>query len=281
MSKLLPTLSGVACFLWVSGWTWIFSEGKHTETTGSNHTPINIYIDSTQYLVQHPFSFEFSEATPIIAEELLPAIKTIAQRIQTDPAFKLKIVGIFSPLELNQTSFPNLGQARAESIKTLLVSSGGDPEFIETNGMQADNLFEVDGKLSGVIYFNFDNETPDNQTVVNEKPTAREEDRPDGVTSFFYKYGDYKVEKQHLAVLRELRKQLQNEPDKAVIITGYSAPEEEAASARINLAEMRALSVRRYLVDHGVRRSQIQVNAKPSMAKGSNEMTVTIQVVEK
>ena len=159
MSKLLPTISGVACFLWVSGWTWIFSEGKPDSTSSSNPTPINLLIDSLQYHVQHPFSFEYSEAMPIITENFHPVLKSLTQRLVKQPKIKLSIIGVYGPIELNETTFPNLGLARAEGIKSLLVSSGATSEQIETMGMPSDNLFEVEGMLTGIIYFKFNQPT--------------------------------------------------------------------------------------------------------------------------
>ncbi len=281
MSKLLPSISGVACFLWVSGWTWIFSEGKQVTTVGSNHTPINIFIDSLQYQVQHPFAFEYSEATPIISESLHPALKTVAKKIENQPTCKLKIVGVYSHFEDNLTSFPNLGVARAEAIKSLLVASGALSELIETVGLEADNLFLVDEKLTGVIYLSFSKQNVEYQAVAAEDARDVSKETASTVSSFYYNYGDYKVENHHRTFLKALQNELQRDAEKTVILTGYSTPEEEAESSRINLAEMRALSIRRYLVDHGVRRAQVEVKAKPSMAKSSSEMTVSIQVVKK
>ncbi|MBI1224146.1 MAG: OmpA family protein [Bacteroidetes bacterium] len=281
MSKLLPSISGVACFIWVTGWTWIFSEGNQATSATSNQTPINILFDSSQYEVQHPFLFKYSEATPIIDENLLPVLKSISLRLSKMPGSKLAITGIYKDSEVNGSSFDNLGLARAEAVKSLLKSSGAADEQILTQGMQAENLFESEGKVMGVIYFNFSEQSFENQ-VINEtkESTVKAKMNPE-TTSFFYKYGDYKVEKQHLPFLKNLVNELKMDGEKSVTLSGYSAPEEEAASSRINLAEMRAMAVRRYLVDHGVRRAQIDVITKPSMAKSSSEMVVTIQVGSK
>lgn len=280
MSKLLPAISGVACFLWVSGWTWIFSEGKQATTPSPNHTPINIFIDKAQYQVQHPFSFNFSEATPIIAEDLHPALHSIVEKLEGDPHSILKIIGVYSPFEGNKTSFQNLGLARAEAVKSLLISSGAVNMDMETAGMMAENLFEVDGKLTGVIYFDFIEQKADNQLVEKEEIKSKIRKSVSSTKSFYYKYGDYKVEKGNIAFLKSLASDLKKDGGRTVEVTGYSAPEEEAASSSIDLAEMRALAVRRYLVDHGVRREKIIVGAKPSMAKSSSEMIVSIQIRE-
>ncbi|MCF8245120.1 MAG: OmpA family protein [Saprospiraceae bacterium] len=281
MSKLLPSISGVACFIWVTGWTWIFSEGKNSETDISNQTPINILIDSSQYQVQHPFSFKFSEATPIIAENLHPILKSVAHRLVSQPSLRLVIVGICSPTEANNSSFPNLGVARAESIKSLLTTIGADGDKIETTGILAENLFEVDGHLTGLVYFNFTKLNAENQPLVAENPKEEPASSKSKFTSFFYEYGNYKVEKHHLGLLKSLQTELREDSDRSVVLSGYSTPEEEAESTRINLAEMRALAIRRYLVDHGVRRSQIEVKTKPSMAQSSSEMSVSVELIQK
>lgn len=283
MSKLLPSLSGVACVIWVSGWTWIFSEGKKATLDISNQAPINILLDSVQYKVQHPFAFEFAEATPIVSEQLHPVLKSVVNHLAENPELQLKITGIYGLKEDNLTNFPNLGIARAEAVKSMLGTAGASLVNIVTSSMAVDNLFDIDGKLTGVIYFHYSSKILENQTVAtNDKSSdiTTGSSIIEDVQTFNYSYGDYKVEKRHHDYLNNLRRDLRDNPDKSVVLTGYSTPEEEAESSRINLAEMRALAIRRYLVDTGTRRAQIVVKAKPSMARSSSEMIVSIQVVE-
>lgn len=283
MSKLLPSLSGVACVIWVSGWTWIFSEGKQATSDISNPAPINILLDSEQYNVQHPFAFEFAEATPIVSEQLHPVLKSVVSNLTENPELQLKITGIFGQNESNQTNFPNLGIARAEAVKLMLGTAGASLDKMQTSGMAVDNLFEMNGKLTGVIYFHYSSKMIEKQTVAaneGDDEALSDDFGTEEVQAFNYNYGDYKVEKRHHEFLNNLRRELRDNPAKSVVLTGYSTPEEEAESSRINLAEMRAMAIRRYLVDSGTRRAQITVMAKPSMARGSNEMIVSIQVVE-
>lgn len=282
MSKLLPSITGVACFFWVSGWTWIFSVGKQAATPSPDQTPINILIDSLQYQVQQPFSFEFSEATPIIPADLHPALGTISKKLNETPDLTLNISGIYSPQEKNRTSAANLGEARALAIKAILVADGAAADRISISGLVADNLFEVNKKLTGIIYFSFTNQTQgiDNQGVKKLELPAKNSKAAQLSKSFYYKIGDYKLAQSHLPFMKDLTSKLKQNLNATVELTGYSEAEEEAASSKVNLAEMRALAVRRYLVDHGVRRSQITVKAKPSMARTQEEMIVNIQVFE-
>lgn len=283
MSKLLPSITGVACFLWVSGWTWLISDGKQTATAGANQAPINILIDSVRYKVQQPFAFEYSDATPIVAENLHPALKSVVKKLTDKPKSALKVIGVYSPMEENETSFPNLGVARAEAVKSILASSGANVDQVETVGLESSNLFQSGDKLTGMIYFSFaTQDAADYQAVAveGEDEVADESELEEyaDAESFYYKYGDYKVEKHHVPFLKALVKTMMAQPKNKVVLTGYSAQEEEAESSRINLAEMRALAIRRYLVDHGVRRAQVEVKAKPSMARNSKEMIVSIQI---
>ncbi|MBK8566280.1 MAG: OmpA family protein [Saprospiraceae bacterium] len=281
MSKLLPLLAGAACFLWVSGWTWMLSDGKQSAANASQSS-INIFVDSVRYKVQHPFAFEYSDATPVVAENLLPAIKSVAKKLDSDKKANLKVIGVYSPMEDNETSFPNLGIARAEAVKSMLESSGASPDVISTVGLESANLFQMDGKLTGAIYFSFSNPTAEelHATEVKGEDEVDESELEEysEAESFYYKYGDYKVVKSHVPYLKRLAKLLKDQPKSKVVLTGYSGHEEEAASDRINLAEMRAMSIRRYLVDQGVRRAQIEVKAKPAMSQNGKEMIVAIQI---
>lgn len=278
MSKLLPSISGVACFLWVSGWTWIFSEGKNPADVGSSQPPISILIDSVRYNVQQPFAFEYSEATPVIAESLLPAIKSVAKSLRENDNTVLSIIGIYGKSENNRTAFPNLGLARAEAVKSMLETSNVPVGKILTEGMETNSLFQLEDKLIGAIYFSFERKkTGGKEEELQVESTADSNAEESIGHEFFYKYGDYKVEPKNLEFLKELRNELRNNSAKVVTITGYSAKDEEGAS-KIELAEMRAMAVRRYLVDHGVRRVQIKVASKPSLARNAQEMIVSMQV---
>jgi OOP family OmpA-OmpF porin len=204
------------------------------------------------------------------------------KKLADKPKSSLKIIGVYSPMEENETSFPNLGIARAEAVKSILASSGADADQVGTVGLESANLFQSGDKLTGVIFFSFSNQdAADYQAVAMESEEEAEDEELEEFSdaqSFYYKYGDYKVEKHHVPFLKSLVKTINAQPNIKVVLTGYSAHEEEAESSRINLAEMRAMAIRRYLVDHGVRRAQIEVKAKPSMARNSKEMIVSIQV---
>jgi outer membrane protein OmpA-like peptidoglycan-associated protein len=259
----------------------MLADGKQSGAD-SGQTPFNVYVDSVRYKVQHPFAFEYSDATPVVAENLLPAIKSVVKKLDADKKASLKVIGVYSPFEENETAFPNLGIARAEAVKSMLESSGANSGQISTVGLESANLFQMDGKLTGAIYFSFSNastvELQATDVKGEDEEAETELEEYSEAESFYYKYGDYKVVKGHVPYLKKLIKLLKEQPKSKVVLTGYSGHEEEAVSDRINLAEMRAISIRRYLVDHGVRRAQIEVRAKPAMSQNGKEMIVAIQI---
>lgn len=279
MSKLTPALSGLACFLWVSGWTWIFSEGKQKIPNSDNPIPFKVWLNNEQYQVQQPFVFDLGQAMPVMTEQLHPVLKELARNLQANPGNVLTITGIYSKEEQNETKFANLGLARASAVKALLTTAGADEGKVRIVGMESTNLLLVKEKLVGAVYFQFEKNgkhpiadaTPVEEKIVNSTPNH---------STFNFDFGEYKVKKQHLSDLNDLRRQLRDNPTLRILVSGYSSQEEEASSQKVDLAERRAMAIRRYLVDHGIRRAQISVKAKPGMAENDSEMVVTVEVTE-
>ena len=83
---------------------------------------------------------------------------------------------------------------------------------------------------------------------------------------------------ENRAKLDELRRLIRSNPSYRLNITGYSTSDEE--KARPGLAKQRAMSVRRYLVDTGVRRRNILPEAQPGAAELPTDRRVEITLVK-
>ena len=73
---------------------------------------------------QAPLSFEWSEANPVTTDEFADFKDSLGVVFNRDPAAVVEITGLYDPQEINNSEFENLGLARAENIKHLLLESG-------------------------------------------------------------------------------------------------------------------------------------------------------------
>lgn len=73
---------------------------------------------------QAPLAFQWSGATPITNEDFGDFRDSLKSGFDQSPASVIEITGIYDPQEINNSDFENLGVARAENIKQLLLTSG-------------------------------------------------------------------------------------------------------------------------------------------------------------
>jgi len=279
MSKLYPSFYGTACILWIAGWTWWFSTGQyHGKDAADKPPPIfTISHDGFKYASPNIFYFLYSESVPSIPDDNQLVFQSLAHYLADHAGTKLLLTGTYALDEKNLSAFPNLGLARAEALKTVLVEKGAPKEKILTKAFSSNSFFQSNGKLMGGVYFTFSEQEAETQSPLkasNEQGTSVHE----AVSKvFFYETKHYVLKKENIPFLDSLMAYLRSDGSKKVVITGFSEQAEEKATS-LKLAEMRAKVVRRYLVDSGIRRNQIEVKAKPGMATGDRERIVVLSV---
>ena len=73
---------------------------------------------------QAPLAFEWSSADPLTNEEYTNYLDSLKNVFDRDPAAVVEITGLYDKQELNNYEYDNLGLARAENTKQLLLNSG-------------------------------------------------------------------------------------------------------------------------------------------------------------
>jgi OOP family OmpA-OmpF porin len=71
-----------------------------------------------------PLSFEWSQARPVTTGGFADFKDSLTTVFDQDPAAVVEITGLYDPQEINNSDYENLGLARAENIKQLLLVSG-------------------------------------------------------------------------------------------------------------------------------------------------------------
>lgn len=296
MSKLIPSISGVACFLWVAIWSWWIPNENASLLEAANSfskTAISIVTPDSIISASEVFSFHKSDDKPVLPESNIQMLRSLAKYLTANPEQSLTLVGVFLPMpfERNQSPYPNLGLARAHSIKNILVAEGANPDQIQTAGEEVDTHAKVEDRIMGGVEFVFgksdetdldkvdQNESTNPEKETNEGNSNNSEELNGELSVIFsYDENDFALARENRQALDSLRNLVRKNPSYKLIITGYSAKGEEKNVD--NLAERRSLAVRRYLVDTGVRRRNIIVESHPGSAKNDEERRVEITVVK-
>ncbi|MEO1262937.1 MAG: OmpA family protein [Bacteroidota bacterium] len=294
MSKLVPSISGIACFLWVVIWSWWLSEEHSSQLDSQNKTSTSIQVADQDSVFRSDavFSFHLSDEKPVLPEESLVFFKRIANYLKNNQDRVLTLTGSYLPLphERNQSEHPNLGIARANAIKLVLLGEEVDPEVIRVAAQEVQHHLTIEGRIVGGVDFEFSEKQTTVETertasdtggINPEKSTTKKND--DGlngkqVALFKYDYKEYALERRNRTKLDELRRLIRSNPSYRLNITGYSTSDEE--KAKPGLAKQRAMAVRRYLVDTGVRRRNILPESQPGAAELPTDRRVEITLVK-
>ncbi len=105
-----------------------------------------------------PENFVFKESGfrvyDSVPNAVVKGIGVVKQFLDTSENKILDIIGYYKSSEQNNSSFPNLGLARAHSIKEYMVSQGVASEQLHPVGVLDENLAVDSGRLHGIVTFN-------------------------------------------------------------------------------------------------------------------------------
>ncbi len=292
MSKLIPPISGIACLVWVTLWSWWLSKEHSSDDiskTGTVVTALTVTDGDQRFSSNEAFSFHLSDATPVFPLPSIELMKSLASHLNDQPEKSLLLSGKYMEGERNKSPYPNLGLARANAIKDFLVEQGADPEQIALASELTGLHYLVEDRLLGGVDIRFttkEKTADENEPIVkgtnvgagepgvSETPAGK----PD-VILFKYDKEIFTLAKKNRSVLDSLRRLVRKEPNLRLILSGYSSKDEERTVSG-NLAERRSLAVRRYLVDTGVRRKKIIIESHPGSAQGDDQQRVEITVIK-
>lgn len=93
-----------------------------------------------------PLTFEWSVSNPTTSKDFNQYLDSLKLIFDQSPASVVQITGLYDSQEVNNSKFENLGLARAENIKQLLLHSG-IKRSIRTRAEENDLSAGSDGKL--------------------------------------------------------------------------------------------------------------------------------------
>lgn len=212
------------------------------------------------------FKFEPKSITPTLNSDNKDFIAEVAKYLADNPKKKLTITGNYLPSEVDPAAsygfFENLGLARADAIRQMLVKAG-----IPENRMKLDhNLLDEGATLDNPISFNcFGGGKVADGT--NKGGTAEEEIPEEFDNSgqefsftnmsfsdanFDYDSDVFKPGPAFIAYADSVKTYLSNEKDKTLLLTGHTC-DKGSDSYNKKLGKDRAVSVKKYFNRLGVK----------------------------
>jgi OmpA-OmpF porin, OOP family len=101
------------------------------------------------------FRFGRSNEVPVISQPVSSTIDSLVAYARSHPERRIIITGYYSMEEKNNTTFNNIGLARAAGVQKVLVEKGMADSLIATNAVVTDSLYftKTDTLAGGISFF--------------------------------------------------------------------------------------------------------------------------------
>ncbi len=208
---------------------WDVNDGSRFTTGSPNH-----------------FTFPIASAEPNVPAKTQSAFDKVSSYLKDNPARQLLLTGFYKEDEAYSGSFDNLGVARAEAIKSNMVSNGAPAANIITTGLADYNLrFNANDKLVDGVTFNFKgaSDLADIGARLKAEPYK-----------IYFATGSNQVNldqalKDYFADIKYYVSQV---PGAAIQVSGHT-DNVGSLSGNTNLSKKRAGQIRDYMVRQGIR----------------------------
>lgn len=187
------------------------------------------------------------------------SFKQIAGHLNKHPKKTLTLTGLYEKNEKNPSLLPNLGIARANSVKNQLVRLGAKTAQIETAGRMISKLPMKDSKVVGGIDYLFEN----SKVVNNDRlPQIEKALKAKPITLYFETNSDRVIlDENQRKLFADLIYYMDRKGAAKVSVTGHT-DNVGSAAANLNLSGRRADFIKNYLSKNGVSAGQMLSSGK-------------------
>ncbi len=198
--------------------------------------------------------------------------------LQKHPDQKVVIEGFYAADENNESIYNNLGEARANQVKSVLAKSGLLPATsIETVGKLVEN---PDAFVNDTLKDGYRMLLLTKQTAEQVAPSI---DTTQTITLFFNTGSSQPLLNQSIRdQFAEVISYLESHPKANIMVTGHTDSVGEASNNMV-LGQNRANEIKDYLVRNGINANRIQTSSKgesePVSTVRSENRRVTVQLI--
>ena len=267
MSKTFLILSILFLGLWLIGGSWWYANkfGVPIQNIApSSAIPVlNVTDGDFKITSRSNFHFRHSCDKVVVPWETEKELKTLVKYLDQHPNRNLVLTGNYSPVEQNDTRHLDLGLARSEAIRNLLISFDANKEDIIIQSKLCDGLKFSRNLLFDGVRFSFEEKIdPFNSNDPEEKVvrTSRiiEKIRP---LNLYYDNNTEFVQNstQLNAYLGNLNSYLKKHPNSKVLLIGHTDNVGTSDQNKL-LSKKRAFSVKYLMEEFGIATKQIKVD---------------------
>ncbi|NBB22106.1 OmpA family protein [Runella sp. CRIBMP] len=281
MASSVKTLAWILLIGWMGGSTYwhickikMLCDGPSevsTATPAGYSVPALSIVDGNTLSLSSAMNFGFKKSMPEpnyanVKKEL----DSLAAYLKVNSGRKLTITGLYSSVEQNDTSFPDLGLARADALKQYLVQAGVPGSQLATTSKLIDLTFSADDSTHG-MEFGFDSlMIPKTEEAL---AAAEKYENVFKTMDLYFKTAkaDYIKTPENEKFIEEAIKYLAANKDKKLALTGHT-DNDGTDETNLKLSKIRAGSVKALLMKRGISEAQLVTDAKgESQPKASND----------
>lgn len=230
-------------------------------------------VSDGDYSLEVNDNFNFNHSNPSflmpISNSLKDGISNLEGYLSSNTGKILNITGFYAPDEENNTAYPNLGLARANSVKNHLISSGIPSAQINTLGKVMEDMVPDETVFLGPISYDISKEAED----ADEQLKALYEKIKDNPLVLYFQTGEAAI--SLTAEQRQKIADISNYLDKvdgAICNVVGHTDNTGVRATNIQLGQERADFVKGYLISNGIAKSKISTSSQgPDSPIASND----------
>lgn len=204
--------------------------------------------------------FSFSDFTTQVSPNVQDGLEQIANYLQRNSDRVLTLTGLYSSKEENSSVFNDLGLARANTVKNILLSLDVSPKQLKVMGAQDKELDMFDSAIIGGVNFEFSG-----MSAEEDKETLKELERnlKSQNTRIYFETGsdEIKLTSELRSYFTDLTYYFSLNDDAKIQVVGHT-DNEGSSRDNLKLGKRRAEFVRDYLASNGIATNRIEVSSR-------------------
>lgn len=191
-------------------------------------------------------------------KELSDGLVKVADYLNTKPNRKLLVRGLTTSGEPNSSALVNIGIARANQVKSMLIDLGANPTQLETVWEERSEIPKLDSVWLGAVEYEFvEFSDQEARNVLSEfRDIEKDLTRRPQRLHFGKMQGKLKIDEPLRIYFKKLMSYLDAHPQAKAYCVGYT-DDVGTAMENLELGKERAGFVKQYFQKHGVRQNQV------------------------